>query len=106
MDVGNLKFSQSLPSGTEATKLAKAAFGSKSFNSAGRLFDTDFGNGGRGATTTDDSTGEAFLTAFLKGDFDISFVAQDGSEERQYHVSDPPPSSVIQRFDDCLSKIR
>jgi hypothetical protein len=87
------------------TKLAKAAFVSKFFNSAGRLFDTDFGDGGKGATTTDESNGEAFLTAFRNGDFDISFVAQDGSEERTYHVSDPPPPSVVQRFSDCLKTL-
>ena len=102
LDVGNLKFSQGLPSVTEVTKLANIAFVSRGFNSAGRLFEGDFGNGGRGAMTSDENNGDAFLTAFRGGDFDISFVAQDGSEERTYHVTDPPPSSVVQRFSDCL----
>jgi hypothetical protein len=59
LDVANFKFSQGQPSGADVTQLAKAAFVSKSFNSAGRLFDTDYKDGGIGATTTDESNGEA-----------------------------------------------
>jgi hypothetical protein len=103
LDVGNYRFSQGQPTGIDVTKLAKAVFVSKDFNSAGRLFATDFKDGGRGALTRDETNGDAFLTALWSGDFDISFVAQDGSEERTYHLADSPPPSIIKQFGDCVA---
>jgi hypothetical protein len=105
LEVGDSKFNRGPRMGIEVTKLAEAAFVSAGFNSVGRFFGADFGGGRRGAITTDGTVGEAFLAAFLKGDFDISFVAQAGSLERTYYVSETPPPSVVQAFNDCLKAI-
>jgi hypothetical protein len=106
LEVENSSFSRGPRTSTKVVRLVKAAFVSQGFNSVGRFFGANFGGGRRGAMTSDGTVGEAFLAAFLKGNFDLSFVAQDGVVERTYYVSEPPPSSVVQAFDRCLQTIR
>src|SRR5262249_30354784 len=102
LDVGNLQFRNGIIAGTQKTPIATAAFASKRFNSFGRLYEVDLGDGGRGANTADPETGVAFLTAVFGGDFEIAFIAKGVPLERTYHIADGPPTDVVRRFQTCL----
>jgi hypothetical protein len=105
LDVGNLLFQNGLIAGTQKTPLATAAFASKSFNSFGRLYDVDMGDGGRGANTADAQTAFDFLTAVFSGDFEIAFIAKGVPLERAYHIVDGPPPNIIRKFKDCMEAL-
>jgi hypothetical protein len=105
LDVGNRLFKNGLVAGAQKTPIVTAAFASKGFNSFGRLYDVDMGDGGRGANTADAQTAIDFLTAVWGGDFDIAFVAKGVPLERTYHIAAGPPLNIIQRFKDCLEAL-
>jgi hypothetical protein len=106
LDVGNLQFKNGLIIGTQKTPIADAAFGSKTFNSLGRLYAMDMEDGGRGAMTVDMGTALDFLKAVWGGDFDIAFNAKSLPLERSYHILAGPPPSIIRQFKDCLDTLR
>ena len=105
LDVGNLLFENGVITGTQKTPLARAAFGSTKFNSVGRLYEADMGDGGRGANTVDPQTALDFMTAVFEGNFDIAFTAKDLPLQRTYHISDAPPASIVQRFHECMGAL-
>jgi hypothetical protein len=105
LDVGNLQFKNGLIVGTQKTPIAGAAFGSKTFNSLGRLYEMDMEDGGRGAMTVDTGTALDFLRAVWGGDFDIAFKAKSLPLERSYHILAGPPPSIVQQFKDCLDTL-
>ena len=102
MDVGELRFSGGMPAGGRKVNLATAAFSSLTFSSAGRLNIAPFGDGGISGSTTDRSTGNEFMNAFLKGGYDLSFTREDWPGIRSYHLSSSPLMEVVKSFHACL----
>jgi hypothetical protein len=104
LDVGVWAYKNHKPVALNKTPISEAFFSSKTFNSRGRLYDVDFGDGGRGELTGDGSVGGLFMLAVNTGDYDLTFAAQ-GIDERTYHVAVPPAAYVLVQYQDCFDAL-
>jgi hypothetical protein len=105
IDVGELTFSNGAPSGVTKVNLSTAAFDSSDFSSVGRLNSGSFADGGLLATTADTATGNEFMKAFLKGQYELSFTRMGLSGVRTYKISASPPVDVVKQFQACLNTL-
>jgi len=104
LDVGNWIYKDGLPIALKRTPVSETFFASKTFNSRGRFYDVDFGDGGHGQITGDASVGSLFLFAVYVGNFDITFSAP-GIDERTYHVNEAPAPPVLADYHRCLDAL-
>jgi hypothetical protein len=103
MDLGDMKFSDGKPTNVDRAPLQAAAFSSNTFSSPGRLNGGPLKDGGVMYTTLSSEDGRGFLSAFSKGQFDISFARKGSSFDRTYRVAEPPGADILQRFRKCIS---
>jgi hypothetical protein len=101
VDVGDMQYQDGKPKGITKIPLASAEFTSKTFDSAGRMYATDMGDGGVGASTNDINDSAAFVSAFASGEFAITFTRQGSPSSRTYVINQPPPIEVLKKFLDC-----
>lgn len=106
LDVGDLKFVNGLPAGTNKAVLSSAAFISPTFSSVGRLNGGPIADGGVLESTADPQVYTYYLTAFLGGDFQIQFERKGIPATRTYTVEEKPPTNVISQFSDCVSSLQ
>lgn len=102
-DVGDEMFKDGRFSGIRKAYLSSSQFTSKNFNSVGRMYPLNMGDGGVGAATSDIQDAFAYLTAVEHGNFAITFVRQGSPSSRTYLINQPPPPETMNKFLDCVS---
>jgi hypothetical protein len=103
LDVGDMAMVDGKPDHVVVKPISNDAFAADGFKSPGRLTSVKYPDGAIGATTDDGDTGAAFVQAFYKGNFSISFDEGGSAGQRTYAVVAPVPKPVVTSFIDCLA---
>ncbi|HWT97849.1 MAG TPA: hypothetical protein VN229_09530 [Terriglobales bacterium] len=106
LQIGQMKIEDSLPAGMTRTSLAKVAFISPSYNTAGEMQTTEMPDGGLGQVTLNDQSPLDLIGAFEMGNYDLSFVTREGTEQRRYHIDKGPSVDVMQKFMNCVRVLK
>lgn len=101
VDVGDIVFSGGRPQRIDKVPIQSAAILSETFNSPGRMYSTDAGDGGLAIATPDPVIATQMLTVAIGGDFKIAFTRDGGRVSREYIVHQQPSPADLQQFTAC-----
>jgi hypothetical protein len=90
-----------VPKTIAPVKLVSASFESQQFNSAGRMESHQRENGGILALSTTAASTMDFISAFILGQFQISFVREGQTGTRTYKIEEGPSVEVVDKFAKC-----
>jgi hypothetical protein len=106
VDVGDLRFANGVPAGSNKAVLSSAAFISPSFSSVGRFNGGPTADGGVLEMTTDPVVYSQYTMAFLSGGFQIHFERKGVPGTRTYDVKQQAPANVVAQFAACVSSLK
>ena len=104
VDVGDMFFSNGRPQRIDKVPIQSAALLSEMFNSPGRMYSTDAGDGGLMIATPDPMIALQFLAVAIGGDFRIAFTRDGGRVSREYIVHQQPSPADLQQFSACTKE--
>jgi hypothetical protein len=103
LDVGDMFFKNGQPERIDKVPIQSAQFLSQAFNSPGRMFAADAGDGGIMISTRDPNTAAEFLKVVLGGDFKIAFKRDGGTVSRLYAVHQRASPADLSQYAACAS---